>query len=327
MVTSEEIARVPLFASLAPAERERLSRRPRTSASPPGSSPCTRAGSARCSPCSPARSRSSRSSTGSSARSAGALPGAIFGEVPMALGTPFPGGYRAAEPSRVMRVERAEYYALAAAVARSVAAGGRAGARAHRRAAEHRRRAAAGRASPGRSALGSGVLPTCAGSSPATRSLRLADARRAGSRRGFGRRRSPAGWRLARRCARGRRRVLSPRRCATLPSASACRPRPRVGRLRRRHHRRRAGGPRGGGLRRVRRAAHDRHRARGARRPGRDVVADRELSRLSQRRLGRRACQPRAAAGAAARRGNPGHALGHRHRSGDARRFISTAAT
>ncbi len=43
------------------------------------------------------------------------LPGAIFGEVPIAFGTPFPGGYRAAEPSRVMRVEARQYYAIAAA--------------------------------------------------------------------------------------------------------------------------------------------------------------------------------------------------------------------
>src|SRR5881396_2692760 len=33
------------------------------------------------------------------------VPGAIFGEVPLALSTPFPGGYRASEPSRVMRVD------------------------------------------------------------------------------------------------------------------------------------------------------------------------------------------------------------------------------
>jgi thioredoxin reductase (NADPH) len=43
------------------------------------------------------------------------VPGTIFGEVPIALGTPFPGGYRASEPSRVMRVETRQYYALAAA--------------------------------------------------------------------------------------------------------------------------------------------------------------------------------------------------------------------
>lgn len=42
------------------------------------------------------------------------LPGTIFGEVPIALGTPFPGGYRALEPSRVMRVDVQEYYAVAA---------------------------------------------------------------------------------------------------------------------------------------------------------------------------------------------------------------------
>jgi len=42
-------------------------------------------------------------------------PGVIFGELPIALGTPLYGSYRAAEPSRVMRVEIQEYYAIAAA--------------------------------------------------------------------------------------------------------------------------------------------------------------------------------------------------------------------
>jgi thioredoxin reductase (NADPH) len=42
------------------------------------------------------------------------LPGTIFGEVPLALSSPFPGGYRAVEPSRVMRVDAQRYYALAA---------------------------------------------------------------------------------------------------------------------------------------------------------------------------------------------------------------------
>ena len=41
-------------------------------------------------------------------------PGDIFGEVPITLGTPFPGGYRAAEPSRVVRIEAHDYYATAA---------------------------------------------------------------------------------------------------------------------------------------------------------------------------------------------------------------------
>jgi thioredoxin reductase (NADPH) len=43
------------------------------------------------------------------------LPGIIFGEVPLTLGTPFPGGYRASMPSRVMHLDAQQYYALAAA--------------------------------------------------------------------------------------------------------------------------------------------------------------------------------------------------------------------
>jgi len=44
------------------------------------------------------------------------VPGQIFGEVPIAFGTTFVGGYRASEPSRVMRVEPRQYYAVAAAM-------------------------------------------------------------------------------------------------------------------------------------------------------------------------------------------------------------------
>jgi thioredoxin reductase (NADPH) len=40
-------------------------------------------------------------------------PGDIFGEVPIALGTVFPVGFRAAEPSRVMRIEARDYHAVA----------------------------------------------------------------------------------------------------------------------------------------------------------------------------------------------------------------------
>src|SRR3954469_1489779 len=43
-------------------------------------------------------------------------PGDIFGEVPIVLGTVFPVGFRAAERSRVMRVEPRDYHALAAVV-------------------------------------------------------------------------------------------------------------------------------------------------------------------------------------------------------------------
>ena len=40
------------------------------------------------------------------------LPGDVFGEVPITLGTVFPVGFRAAEPSRVMRIEPRDYHAV-----------------------------------------------------------------------------------------------------------------------------------------------------------------------------------------------------------------------
>ena len=42
-------------------------------------------------------------------------PGEIFGEVPIVLGTVFPVGFRAAVPSRVMRIEPHDYHAIASA--------------------------------------------------------------------------------------------------------------------------------------------------------------------------------------------------------------------
>jgi thioredoxin reductase (NADPH) len=41
-------------------------------------------------------------------------PGDIFGEVPLTLGMPFPAGYRAAEASRIMRLEAQDYHTTAA---------------------------------------------------------------------------------------------------------------------------------------------------------------------------------------------------------------------
>ncbi|HWD86098.1 MAG TPA: FAD-dependent oxidoreductase [Solirubrobacteraceae bacterium] len=43
-------------------------------------------------------------------------PGDIFGEFPLVFGTLFPVGFRAAEPSRVMRIEARDYHAVAAEV-------------------------------------------------------------------------------------------------------------------------------------------------------------------------------------------------------------------
>ena len=89
--------------------------------------------------------------------------------------------------------------------------------------------------------------------------------------------------------------------------------RPRAG-VRPRRRRRRSGGPRGRGLRRVGGAAHDRHRKRRARRPGRDELEDRELPRLSDRHLGPGARRPRTGAGAEVRRATRALARGRRPR-------------
>ena len=42
-------------------------------------------------------------------------PGQVFGEIPIIFGIPFQGAYRATEPSRVARIEAAQFHALAAA--------------------------------------------------------------------------------------------------------------------------------------------------------------------------------------------------------------------
>src|SRR5690348_6347766 len=49
-------------------------------------------------------------------------PGDVFGEVPITLGTVFPVGFRAAEPSRVIRIEAGDYHTLSTAAPEVAAA-------------------------------------------------------------------------------------------------------------------------------------------------------------------------------------------------------------
>ena len=98
------------------------------------------------------------------------LPGDIFGEVPITLGTPFPAGYRAVEPSRVLRLEPEDYYAIASREPRvalkvgEIARGRIGGLQGHRR------RASAAAGPSRRGAAGPILLRACGGSSIATRS-------------------------------------------------------------------------------------------------------------------------------------------------------------
>jgi hypothetical protein len=85
------------------------------------------------------------------------LPGAIFGEVPLAFATPFPGGYRAAEPSRVMRVGAAPLFRDRVFIVRGRGEARRTRPRAHRRPSGHRASAPQGPDRSVRRSLGPGV--------------------------------------------------------------------------------------------------------------------------------------------------------------------------
>src|SRR4051795_11315850 len=113
MVTAEEIGQVPLFASLDPAQCERLSRIAADIELAPGEYAADQ-GSERALFAVLAGKIEPVQHVDGIARAVGVRhPGEIFGEVPIALGTVFPVGFRAAEPSRVMRIEPHDYHAVA----------------------------------------------------------------------------------------------------------------------------------------------------------------------------------------------------------------------
>src|SRR5919202_512487 len=115
MVTAEEVARVPLFSRLDEAQRERLCRVAaditlgwREYAAPQGSEPALFV-------VLEGRIEPVQRTEGIERVVGVREPGEIFGEVPVTLGTVFPVGFRAAVPSRVMRIEPHDYHALASA--------------------------------------------------------------------------------------------------------------------------------------------------------------------------------------------------------------------
>ena len=311
MVTAEEIGAIAVFAGLADGRpRAALARGGRHHASRPASTPRTRATSGRSSPCSRAGSRRSSSSTGSSASSASAAAATSSARCRSCSAPSSRSGFRAAETSRVMRIEPHDYHAVAAVAARRREGGrhgsrptgwaGRAGCRASP--PSRRRRARSSSATAG--------TPSCAelrrflDRNQIT--LHVAPARRARTRPSSGAARCRPTTTARRSASSTARRSVRPqlRRVAELLGLAH-----RAGGRRVRHgdRRRRPGRPGRRRLRRVGGPAHDRGRARGARRPGRHVLADRELPRLPVGRLRRRAREPRAAAGAPARRRDPRH--------------------
>ena len=120
MLTVEDVAAIPLFSTLPFAELEKLSRIAADIHLSPGEFAVHEGGEGALYAVLSGKMEVVKTFDGVERSLGWRLPGTIFGEVPIALGSPFPGGYRAVEPSRVMRLEPQQYYAVAA-VAKEVA--------------------------------------------------------------------------------------------------------------------------------------------------------------------------------------------------------------
>lgn len=114
MLTTDDIGTIPIFSTLAPAELERLARISADIQLNPGEFAVYEGGERALFAVLSGKIEVIKTFDGVERRLGWRNPGAIFGEVPIALGTVFPGGYRAAEPSRVMRIDVQDYYAIAA---------------------------------------------------------------------------------------------------------------------------------------------------------------------------------------------------------------------
>lgn len=114
MVTPEEIGTVPILAGLGPAEREQLSRAAADIALAPGEYAAHEGTERALFAVLEGRIEAVTLVDGVDRVVGERQPGDVFGEVPIALGTVFPVGFRAAEQSRVMRVEARDYHAIAA---------------------------------------------------------------------------------------------------------------------------------------------------------------------------------------------------------------------
>ena len=171
-MTTEDIARVTVFAGLGEAERERLSRAAADIRLAPGEYAAHQGSERALFAVLEGRIEAVKIEDGIETPVGVRNPGDVFGEVPISFGTVFPVGFRAAEASRVIRVEPADYHAVASVVPdvgkrsagwRPTASADRAGCRAS---PPSRRR-------PARSWSGTAWMrpaPSCDGFSTATRS-------------------------------------------------------------------------------------------------------------------------------------------------------------
>ena len=114
MVTAEEIAGITIFAGLDPADRERLARASADITLAPGEYAANPGDERALFALLEGRIEAVKIEDGIETVVGERSPGEVFGEVPITLGTVFPVGFRAAEESRVMRLEPRDYHAVAA---------------------------------------------------------------------------------------------------------------------------------------------------------------------------------------------------------------------
>jgi thioredoxin reductase (NADPH) len=125
VVTAEEIAGVEVFAMLGADEHERLARVAADLSLVPGEYAANAGDDRALFAVLEGRIDAVKAVDGVDRVVGERLPGDVFGEVPIVLGTVFPVGFRAAVASRVLRIEPAAYHAIAAAdpiVAKSIGA-------------------------------------------------------------------------------------------------------------------------------------------------------------------------------------------------------------
>ena len=114
MVTADEIGGITVFAALDPGDRERLAQVAADISLVPGEFAADEGGERALFAVLDGRIEAVKLVDGIDRVIGERLPGDLFGEVPITLGTVFPVGFRAAEESRVMRIEPSDYYAVAA---------------------------------------------------------------------------------------------------------------------------------------------------------------------------------------------------------------------
>ena len=116
MVTADEIGRIALFEALDDGQREQLARAAADISLLAGEYAAHQGGEGALFAVLDGRIEPVRHVDGIERVVGVRNPGDVFGEVPLVLGTAFPVGFRAAVPSRVMRVEARDYHAVAAVV-------------------------------------------------------------------------------------------------------------------------------------------------------------------------------------------------------------------